>query len=258
MAPLSAAQSRAADSTSVLSTVCRSNLDRLISLSTSAVALCCSSASSSSRRSLTTSVSWPEADELLWRTAFGAFALRLRVLASLLLTLERRRIAHPKGSGLRRFSNRDYSRDLRPVEWVSIKLRCKIPELRMSGNTGNREPLRATTYALWLRMHPFSLSEAMLCPFLAGFRMKCPACEHENAVAAKFCEQCAAPLARQCANCAAEFSATANFCPQCGHPVGFAEENLRSASPQDYTPVHLATKTAVEGERKQVTVMFAD
>src|SRR5215469_14956818 len=104
MAPLSAAQSRAADSTSVLSTVCRSNLDRLMSLSTSAVALCCSSKSSSSRRSRTTSVSWPEADELLWRTAFGAFALRLRALVGLLLARERRRIAHPKGLGLRRFS----------------------------------------------------------------------------------------------------------------------------------------------------------
>src|SRR5262249_40891229 len=92
--------------------------------------------------------------------------------------------------------------------------------------------------------------------------MKCPTCEHENLVTAKFCEQCAAPLARQCANCATEFSATANFCPQCGCPVGLAEDP-RSGSPQGYAPLHLvnkifATKTAVEGERKQVTVMFAD
>src|SRR5262249_53351206 len=85
--------------------------------STSEVAVSRSSASSRSRRSRTTSVSWPEADELLWRTAFGAFALRLRALASLLLALERRRIAHPKGLGLRRFSKCHYSRDLRPVEW---------------------------------------------------------------------------------------------------------------------------------------------
>jgi class 3 adenylate cyclase len=93
--------------------------------------------------------------------------------------------------------------------------------------------------------------------------MKCPTCEHENSVAAKFCEQCAAPLARQCTNCGAEFSATANFCPQCGHPTRLSEENLRSASPQDHTTLHLAdkirpAKTAVEGERKLVTVMFAD
>jgi hypothetical protein len=46
-------------------------------------------------------------------------ALRLRALASLLLALERRRIAHPKGLGLRQFSKRDYSRDLRPAKWCS-------------------------------------------------------------------------------------------------------------------------------------------
>src|SRR6516165_11587920 len=69
--------------------------------------------------SRTTSVSWPEAEELLWRTAFRVFALRLRALGSLLLALERRRIAHPKGLGLRRFSRRYYSRDLRPAKWVS-------------------------------------------------------------------------------------------------------------------------------------------
>src|SRR5262252_1666194 len=50
----------------------------------------------SSRVSRTTSVSWPEAEKLLWRTAFRVFALRLCALASLLLALERRRIAHPK------------------------------------------------------------------------------------------------------------------------------------------------------------------
>jgi len=65
---------------------------------------------------------------------FGALrrfgiALRLRALVGLLLALERRRIAHPKGLGPRRFSKLDYSRELRPAKWVSIKLRCKIPEL---------------------------------------------------------------------------------------------------------------------------------
>ena len=45
------------------------------------------------------------------------FALRLRALVGLLLALERRRIAHPKGLGLRQFSKWDYSRDLLPVEW---------------------------------------------------------------------------------------------------------------------------------------------
>jgi hypothetical protein len=65
-------------------------------LRASAVAVCCSHASSSSRRSRATSVSWRSTEELLWRTAFRVFTLRLRALASLLLALERRRIAHPR------------------------------------------------------------------------------------------------------------------------------------------------------------------
>src|SRR5262249_26078462 len=63
---------------------------------TSSVAACNSCASFSSWVNRTTAVSWPEAEELLWRTAFRALALRLRALVSLLLVLERRRIAHPK------------------------------------------------------------------------------------------------------------------------------------------------------------------
>src|SRR6516165_6373699 len=75
---------------------CASVGERAITRSTSDVAVCCSNASLSSRVSRATSVSWPEADELLSRTAFGAFALRLRALVGLLLALERRRIAHPR------------------------------------------------------------------------------------------------------------------------------------------------------------------
>ena len=48
MPAVSASQSRAADSTSVSSTACRSKVERLITLSTSAVAVCCCSDSRSS------------------------------------------------------------------------------------------------------------------------------------------------------------------------------------------------------------------
>src|SRR5215468_8758808 len=94
--------------------------------------------------------------------------------------------------------------------------------------------------------------------------MKCPQCEFENRPQAKFCEQCAAPLARACANCGNQLSATAKFCPECAHPVaGSAVTQPRFASPQVYTPKHLAekiltSKSSLEGERKQVTVLFAD
>ena len=95
--------------------------------------------------------------------------------------------------------------------------------------------------------------------------MKCPKCQHENTVSAKFCEECAVPLApdRICANCGSEVPSTAKFCAQCGHPQKPVTDDPRFASPKSYTPKHLADKilnsrAALEGERKLVTVLFAD
>ena len=95
--------------------------------------------------------------------------------------------------------------------------------------------------------------------------MKCSRCQHENRLGAKFCEECAAPLARACANCGAELSPTAKFCSECAHPAGQAVPSTpqRFGAPETYTPKHLAEKiltsrSALEGERKQVTVLFAD
>jgi class 3 adenylate cyclase/tetratricopeptide (TPR) repeat protein len=92
--------------------------------------------------------------------------------------------------------------------------------------------------------------------------MKCPNCEHENTVQAKFCEQCAAPLGRTCGNCGSAVSPAARFCAQCGSPLKPVDDS-RFASPTSYTPQHLADKilaarATLDGERKQVTVLFAD
>src|SRR6266446_1238000 len=96
--------------------------------------------------------------------------------------------------------------------------------------------------------------------------MRCPRCQHENEADAKFCEECAAPLARTCANCGRQLTSTAKFCPECAQPTASAPATPmapRFGTPQTYTPKHLAekiltSKAAVEGERKQVTVLFAD
>lgn len=96
--------------------------------------------------------------------------------------------------------------------------------------------------------------------------MKCPQCRHENEGGDKFCEECAAPLVRTCGNCGRQLSPTAKFCPDCALPTGAAPEAStapRFASPENYTPKHLAekiltSKGALQGERKQVTVLFAD
>jgi class 3 adenylate cyclase len=96
--------------------------------------------------------------------------------------------------------------------------------------------------------------------------MMCSRCQHENEAGAKFCEQCAAPLAPACAKCGRNLSPTARFCPECAHPTGLSLAPLlaqRFGSVELYTPRHLAqriltSKAALEGERKQVTVLFAD
>jgi predicted amidophosphoribosyltransferase len=49
--------------------------------------------------------------------------------------------------------------------------------------------------------------------------MKCPRCQYQNRTGAKFCEECAAPLAGTCSNCGTQLSPTAKFCPECAHPV---------------------------------------
>jgi Double zinc ribbon/Adenylate and Guanylate cyclase catalytic domain len=92
--------------------------------------------------------------------------------------------------------------------------------------------------------------------------MQCPRCQHDNPQGARFCEECATPLARACSNCGMALSATAKFCHACAHPVA-ARAAAPPRSPESYTPKHLAekiltSKAALEGERKQVTVMFAD
>jgi len=94
--------------------------------------------------------------------------------------------------------------------------------------------------------------------------MNCPHCQHENDATARFCEECGATLgARTCANCGAELKAAAKFCPSCGTPAGQSAEAPPDRDPRAYTPKHLAdkilqSKSALEGERKQVTVLFAD
>ncbi|MDM7999229.1 MAG: adenylate/guanylate cyclase domain-containing protein [Dehalococcoidia bacterium] len=95
--------------------------------------------------------------------------------------------------------------------------------------------------------------------------VKCPKCQADNREGAKFCEQCAAPLARKCLNCGADVGPKARFCDQCAHDL----EEPKTAppvdysKPQSYTPKFLAEKIlstgkSMEGERKLVTVLFAD
>jgi class 3 adenylate cyclase len=73
-----------------------------------------------------------------------------------------------------------------------------------------------------------------------------------------------ARLLQTCSNCRHELPPSAEFCLECGERVAApASDPAGFTSPESFTPKHLAekiltSKTALEGERKQVTVLFAD
>src|SRR5262245_25062311 len=93
--------------------------------------------------------------------------------------------------------------------------------------------------------------------------LRCASCGHGNREDARFCDGCGASLARTCVRCGTSLRPAARFCDGCGQPVS---GSASAAPPRDlraYTPSHLverilASKSALEGERKQVTVLFAD
>src|SRR5262249_18576952 len=94
--------------------------------------------------------------------------------------------------------------------------------------------------------------------------MTCPRCQQDNPTHARFCVGCGARVAFGCGACGTELSAGARFCLHCGRAVAEAPARpLDSRNPETYTPTHLAEKiltarASLEGERKQVTVLFAD
>ncbi len=80
----------------------------------------------------------------------------------------------------------------------------------------------------------------------------CRHCQATNPEGGRFCETCGAALEEECAACGAPHRPDARFCTQCGAPLGAAQALL---------PAPVASKAARlsgEGERKQVSVMFAD
>ena len=94
--------------------------------------------------------------------------------------------------------------------------------------------------------------------------MRCPQCGHDNPDGVKFCGECGTRIEGLCPGCGTSNPPTNKFCHQCGQALAPPPTSAaRFASPQSYTPPHLAEKiltsrTALAGERKQVTVLFAD
>jgi class 3 adenylate cyclase/tetratricopeptide (TPR) repeat protein len=95
--------------------------------------------------------------------------------------------------------------------------------------------------------------------------MRCPKCHFENQDDAKFCIECASPMEFHCPNCGAITPATGKFCQECAYDLRKPKEAppIDYSEPKSYTPKFLAekiltTRSSMEGERKLVTVLFAD
>ena len=92
--------------------------------------------------------------------------------------------------------------------------------------------------------------------------MRCPSCDHDNRPERRFCAECGVALAARCASCGAANEPGEKFCGGCGAALTAGRATAPPRSPAPSTPQHLAEKiltsrAALEGERKQVTVLFA-
>ena len=94
--------------------------------------------------------------------------------------------------------------------------------------------------------------------------MRCPSCGFENPEGLKFCSECATPLAPLPPMRGGQLP-RAKFCGECGTPL-----TAQPPAPPGTSPIHRSAipqpsgrenphlQSALEGERKQVTVLFAD
>ena len=90
--------------------------------------------------------------------------------------------------------------------------------------------------------------------------MRCSKCDSDNPEGAKFCIDCAAPLANRCPKCGQENLPRAKFCADCATPLIAAAP--KSKVQPELTPSRVLPGEEVaneaDGERKTVTALFAD
>jgi class 3 adenylate cyclase len=95
--------------------------------------------------------------------------------------------------------------------------------------------------------------------------MQCKKCRFENPDGMLFCGKCGTKMESICPQCKSSNPFEFNFCGKCGSDLGKPQKAVSAdySEPQSYTPKHLAdkiltTRSSIEGERKLVTVLFAD
>ena len=100
--------------------------------------------------------------------------------------------------------------------------------------------------------------------------MECPNCQTKNPETRKFCRECGSKLLLICPQCSFENLPGDKFCGECGFDLQKPQEGFKELSfdekidkiqrflPRGITDKILSQRGTIEGERKQVTVMFCD
>ena len=101
--------------------------------------------------------------------------------------------------------------------------------------------------------------------------MKCPICQLENREGVKFCNECGHKFEITCPKCGIVNRPGSKFCDECGHNLTLLPEpspkdlsfnekidKIQRYLPKGLTKKILSQRDKIEGERKQVTVMFCD
>ena len=101
--------------------------------------------------------------------------------------------------------------------------------------------------------------------------MQCPKCQFDNADGMNFCGKCGTKLERLCPQCNLGNPSGYEFCGKCGYKLSLPSETatkelsfdekltkIQKYLPKGLTEKILSQRNRLEGERKQVTVMFCD
>jgi len=94
--------------------------------------------------------------------------------------------------------------------------------------------------------------------------MKCPKCQVENPPTKRFCYECGTKLPHLCPHCGSDVLPNETFCGECGGRIAKPDQGISPPQPNPVPIPHylaekiLTSRRALEGERRQVTVLFAD